>query len=328
VQREQLKEELAAAEDWEARLLNRYPMLRYFTNRSFGVEIEAFGLKYSISVGDREVIPPYKITSRSADGMLLPQVFADRGIVLNGYSPNEPQYGNWCFVLDDTVKGAGGCELVSPILSGVRGLAQVYEALCLLRDFPGIEVNESCGFHVHHGVDPKNFGDRELFQLLRIVAIFEDYIYLLLPEDRRRFDTCRPLEIDLYKWFRRDGKERKNPKVESLWYSPENRDDPKVSRQRKIHPTRYHGLNLHSYWYRNTIEFRYYPSVLDEPEELMQWIIFTQFLMEWSAGRRPQLEWVPQANKWLNTIYKIYLGSGMLSHIEFPRCELPRKDGA
>jgi hypothetical protein len=314
-------------EGWEERLREKYPMLRYFTPRTFGVEIETFGLKYSISSGDRDVIPPYKITSRSAKGELLPQAFAGRGIALNGFSPDEPPYEAWSFVLDDTIKGAGGSELVSPILSGPQGLAQVYEALRLLQEFPEIQVNETCGFHVHHGVDPEKFGNRELFELLRIVAIFEDYIYQLLPEDRRRTEACRPLEIDLYKWFKRNGSERKTPVVKSLWYSPENRDDPQVPHQRKIHPTRYHGLNLHSYWYRNTIEFRYYPSVLNHPEELMQWIIFTQFLVEWSAGSRPMLEWVPQPNKWFNTICKIYLGTGMLAHIEFPKCDWPKKNG-
>ncbi|MFH1594810.1 MAG: hypothetical protein ABIG94_00345 [Pseudomonadota bacterium] len=88
--------DLASPEDWEERLKGRYPMLRYFTGRSFGVEIETFGLKYTISAGDREVIPPYKITSRSADGVLLPKVFESRGLVLNGYSPEDPPYcGSW-----------------------------------------------------------------------------------------------------------------------------------------------------------------------------------------------------------------------------------------
>ena len=36
---------------------------------TFGVEIETFGLKYSISAGDQGVIPPYKITNRSPGGM-------------------------------------------------------------------------------------------------------------------------------------------------------------------------------------------------------------------------------------------------------------------
>ncbi len=132
--------------------------------------------------------------------------------------------------------------------------------------------------------------------------------YHLLPEDRRGADTCRPLEIDLYEWFRRNGSKREDPLVKSLWYTPENRDDAKTPQQRRLHPTRYHGLNLHSYWYRGTIEFRYYPSVLEQPEELMQWIIFTQFLVEWGAGRRPELDYVSRPNKWLNTLYKIYLG--------------------
>jgi hypothetical protein len=302
----------------EERLKERYPMLRYFTARPFGVEIEFFGLKYSISAGDREVIPPYKIMNRLPQGGVLPQVFQQHGIVLNGFSPNEPLYEAWSFVTDDSIKGAGGSELVSPILTGVQGLIRIYQVISLLREFPEILVNETCGFHVHHGVDPENFGNQELFRLMRIVAIFENYIYHLLPEDRLHADTCRPLEIDLYKWFRRNGSERRVPQVKNLWYSPENRDDAKTPQHRKLHPTRYHGLNLHSYWYRGTVEFRYFPSVLDQPEELMQWIIFTQFLMEWSAGRRPVLEYVPKPNKWLNTLYKIYLGAGMLDHIRFP----------
>jgi hypothetical protein len=303
---------------WEERLKYRYPMLRYFSKRSFGVEIEAFGLKYTTSAGDRDLIPPYKIMNRSREGVLLPEVFKSQNIALHGYYPDETPYEAWAFVLDDTIKGAGGCELVSPVLYGLKGLAQVYEILLLLQEFPEIQVNETCGFHVHHGVDPEAYGDQELFQLLRIVSIFEPYIYCLLPEERREAETCRPLEIDLFDWYRRDS-QGGNPLVKSLWYSAENRNgNPEPVRQGKYHPSRYHGLNLHSYWFRGTIEFRYFPSLLDEPEELMQWIIFTQFLVEWSAGRRPKLAYVPNPNKWLNTIYKIYLGTGMLSHIKFP----------
>ena len=213
-------EDCASLENWEERLKERYPMLRYFTTRSFGVEIEFFGLKYSVSAGDREVIPPYKIMNRTPEGVLLPRVFQQRGIVLNGFSPTETPYEAWSFVLDDSIKGAGGAELVSPILSGVKGLTQIYQAINLLREFPEILVNETCGFHVHHGVDPEKFGNRELFQLLRIVAIFENYIYQLLPEERRVAETCRPLEIDLYEWFRRNGSKRQAPLVKNLWYIP------------------------------------------------------------------------------------------------------------
>ena len=205
-------EDSASLVQGEARLKERYPMLRYFTARPFGVEIELFGLKYSISAGDREVIPPYKIMNRSAAGVLLPRVFEQRGFILDGDSAAEPLYTAWSLMTDDSIKGAGGGELVSPILSGVQGLIQVYQVIQLLREFPELQVNETCGFHVHHGVDPETFGNRELFQLMRIVAIFENYIYHLLPEDRRHADTCRPLEIDLYNWdFRKDRDTRDIP---------------------------------------------------------------------------------------------------------------------
>ena len=64
-------EDCASLENWEERLKERYPMLRYFTDAPFGVEIEFFGLKYSVSAGDREIIPPYKIMNRFRRGGII-----------------------------------------------------------------------------------------------------------------------------------------------------------------------------------------------------------------------------------------------------------------
>jgi hypothetical protein len=57
----------------------------------------------------------------------------------------EPPYEAWSFVLDESIKGAGGNELVSPILAGIPGLMKVYQVLRLLREFPEIQANETCG---------------------------------------------------------------------------------------------------------------------------------------------------------------------------------------
>ncbi|MBW2090117.1 MAG: amidoligase family protein [Deltaproteobacteria bacterium] len=87
---------------------------------------------------------------------------------------------------------------------------------------------------------------------------------------------------------------------------PENRYDIESARNPRYDKTRYHGLNLHSYWYRNTIEFRYHSAVLYAIDEAMQWIIFTQFLIELSRGHVPEVHFHSEANKWLQMIYKIY----------------------
>ncbi|RLD99145.1 MAG: hypothetical protein DRI92_02820, partial [Aquificota bacterium] len=50
-------------------------------------------------------------------------------------------------------------------------------------------------------------------------------------------------------------------------------------RNERYNETRYHGLNLHSYWFRGTVEFRYMRGTL-VGEVAENWILFTHALME------------------------------------------------
>jgi hypothetical protein len=47
----------------------------------------------------------------------------------------------------------------------------------------------------------------------------------------------------------------------------------------------------------------------------MQWVIFTQFLVELSAGHVPKIDYQPNVNKWMKTIYKMYLAFGHMDRI-------------
>jgi len=59
----------------------------------------------------------------------------------------------WKVVPDASLRGRNGsCEVVSPILRGTDGLAEVRTVMKVLRD-AGARINESCGMHVHIGVD-------------------------------------------------------------------------------------------------------------------------------------------------------------------------------
>ena len=106
-----------------------------------------------------------------------------------------------------------------------------------------------------------------------------------------------------------------NCRLKRLWYSPENRFDPGQAKYPRYDKTRYHGLNLHSYWYRRTIEFRYHSAVLHHIDEAMQWIIFSQFLVEMSQGNIPSMQFYTDGNKWLQTIYVIYHALGYSDRI-------------
>ena len=204
--------------------------------------------------------------------------------------------------LEAKVTPDAGAELISPILSGVEGLVQVFNAFQFLKAIEGIDIDASCGMHVHHGVDPAAYNCKELQQLVHIVHHYEDLFYLLIPGDRKNAETCRPMEIDVKAFLdvcegHDDGH---NCQIKDLWYSLENRYDEKSGVNSRYDKTRYHGLNLHSYWYRSTIEFRYHSALLEKADEAIQWIIFTQFLIELSQDHAPDIYYYPEANKWLD----------------------------
>jgi hypothetical protein len=292
----------------------QYPLLQYLTDRPFGVEIEVCGLNYVIIPFDEGIVKPYNISSRARDGRYFDQLCLEYGIDIDS------NRDSWHFQEDASIVGRGGAELVSPILSGFEGLNQVYRALHLLCDLEKVRVDESCGFHVHHGVDRETYGCEQLKELVRIVHPMEEEFYLLIPGDRQNAETCRPLELPIEAFLEDcDGTcESQGCRVRRLWYSAENRYDPKADK--RYDKTRYHGLNLHSYWYRSTIEFRYHSGVLANIHEAIQWITFTQFLVEMSRDHIPSIGFYPDASKWLQIIYKIYREFGYADRIRSLPC--------
>jgi hypothetical protein len=298
------------------RLKNQYPMLQYLTDRTFGVEIEFYGLKYVLTPIDGSTIKPYNISSRARDGRRFQQLLADHKINLG------TDADSWHFEEDTSVRGQAhtkyGAELVSPILSGLGGLIQVYNCFQFLNQIDGLNIDKSCGFHVHHGVDQKKYRCEQLRGLVKIVHPIEKLFYLLIPGERQHADTCRPIEIDVDAFLKICDVEcgTDDCTIRKLWYSPENRFDPDEARYPRYDKTRYHGLNLHSYWYRSTIEFRYHSAVLHHIDDAMQWIIFSQFLVEMSQGHVPTISFHTNSNKWLQTIYVIYHALGYSDRIK------------
>jgi hypothetical protein len=297
------------------RLKNQYPMLQFLTDRTFGVEIEFYGLEYVLTPLDAGIIKPYNISSRASDGRRFARLCSESKIALGTDS------NSWHFAEDTSVRGRlktkHGAELISPILSGIEGLVQVFYAFQFLNEIEGVDIDGSCGFHVHHGVDKTIFSCEQLKRLVKIVHPIENVFYLLIPGDRQDKETCRPMEIDVKAFLQQCDPVcgPSNCRVKRLWYSPENRYDANGAKYPRYDKTRYHGLNLHSYWYRSTIEFRYHSAVLHHIDEAMQWIIFSQFLVEMSQGHVPAIHFHSDGNKWLRTIYVIYHALGYSDRI-------------
>ncbi|MFZ2445385.1 MAG: amidoligase family protein [Syntrophobacteraceae bacterium] len=304
---------MEGSQELVAKLRKKYPMLHHFTDRPFGVEIEFYGLDYFILPPDNGIIKPYNVHSRAEDGRSFLQLLKDYGLNLGA------DRDSWHLEEDASITHRGGAELISPILRGLDGLMESYRFFQFLGEIRGAQIDESCGFHVHHGVDAKHYRCANLQGIVRIVYAMEDYVYRLIAGGRNARDTCRPMDLDAEAFLKaacsEDECAKSGCRLKELWYSRENRYDPDCKRSPRYDMTRYHGLNLHSYWYRSTIEFRYHSAVLRQINEAMQWIIFTQFLIEMSDGHIPTIDYLPNENKWMKAIFKIYLALGHMNRV-------------
>lgn len=119
------------------------------------------------------------------------------------------------------------------------------------------------GVHVHVG--SRDLTGRNLRHLAYMVWTWEPYILKALNPSPFRSDWMRPLIERLINALKRGqrkarGREMTRDEVAEAWYTTY---PDRLPRWSKYHDSRYHGLNLHSNWFRQTIEFRWFDSTTD-----------------------------------------------------------------
>ncbi|MFI3254562.1 MAG: amidoligase family protein [Eubacteriales bacterium] len=180
-------------------------------------------------------------------------------------------------------------ELVSPICT--------YEDIDLVQDFvkalrcEGAIVNSSTGIHVHIGA--KDFSPQQVRNLVNIVAAKEDLIYQALKVDaRRESQYCKKTDEDFLKKLNKSKPTTKSD-LQDLWYNGQD------GSRTHYHGSRYRCLNLHSYFQKETVEFRAFNSELN-PEKIKAYI---QFCMSLTALAQNQKSASPIKSKPENEKY-------------------------
>lgn len=146
-------------------------------------------------------------------------------------------------------------EMVTPKLTYVE-LPKLQECVRQVRH-AGAKVNSSCGIHVH--VDAANHNRQSLKNLLSIMYSKEDILFKALKVDPYRInDFCQKVREPMLKEARKlSPDETKNlTALESIWYEGD------VRSHQHYNWTRYYALNLHSVFYRGTVEWRCFNSTL------------------------------------------------------------------
>jgi hypothetical protein len=162
----------------------------------------------------------------------------------------------WEVKYDSSIRGEP-CEVVTPPLR--------YEELPLLMKVVrslrrhGARVNGSCGLHIH--VDAGPMDANALRNLFLLVYREENTLFRAFGvSDARANQFTRPAEDGVKDRMLAKKRMAQRSEVAQAWYGT----PIYLSRsQNHYDGTRYHGLNLHSTFFRGTVEFRYFNGTLN-----------------------------------------------------------------
>ena len=190
----------------------------------------------------------------------------------------EAEGGDYLDVYDElTPKGFGvekdgsledGIEVQVPASNG-GNTENLIEAACSSLQRHGFEISRRCGLHIHIEFPSQK---RTIKKLLLMAYACEPIFYAVNPKSRRDNSFCKPLTSA----FKVNEILATQPRcIDKLFYSKANgsttNDAIKLYKMSKWNDSRYFGFNLHSLFYRNTIEFRYHAGTI-APEKIISWV--------------------------------------------------------
>lgn len=177
-----------------------------------------------------------------------------------------PRWG-WCHdgsisVVDHRRRHAGwGVEFLAPIMQGPAVAEQFGEFADYWREeVPENEaarrgwcwVNKSCGYHVHFGA--REFTPQQIAQVISAWLANQSTIYRTQPASRQgRYSAMISADGSRLDEITTRGQ------LASWWYTAGadlRTRIPDSTFREHYHSSRYHGLNVHSFFYRGTLEVR------------------------------------------------------------------------
>jgi hypothetical protein len=158
-----------------------------------------------------------------------------------------------------TVQGGEECEFVTPKCT-YADIPKIQDCIRALRK-AGAKVNNSCGMHIH--IDGANHTAKSLKNLAFTFRAKQDLIFDAAAPERKSNRYCKPITDDLVDNIKKL-KKLDAASMKDTWYDTYRSYTRSTSSH--YHDSRYHALNLHSLWYRGTVEFRLFRATLHAGE--------------------------------------------------------------
>lgn len=222
-----------------------------FLAAKFGIEVEFTGITRRKAA---------EIAARHLGGTI-----AETRDSYNTCKVTAPDGRTWKFVYDGSIytqKKVNGekvlagkeysVELVSPILTYEKDMVTLQELIRKLRKAGAFSEKQNCtGIHIHlNGADHT---PRSVRNFVNIIYSRNDQLYESLEIEPNRMHYCKKMDQDLVERMNRK-KPTTFKQIEDIWYEGYN-----DNRARHYHKSRYHFLNLHSFFNGcGTVELRGY----------------------------------------------------------------------
>lgn len=225
-------------------------------NQNFGVEIELTGITRERGA---QVISEYfggSDTGRLHDGYDTRTAKDSKGRTWKcmrdiSIRPEINVGGCRCTLEESRTSDDHRCEVVTPILQ-YADMEDLQQIVRKLRE-AGAIVNGSCGIHVH--VDGANHTPDSLTRLINFAVGRQDLFYEALEIGERADRWCKKINANLLKAMKRETI-RTRESMERIWYSSINDGHTGGVCHAHYDSSRYHGVNLHAFFTKGTVEFR------------------------------------------------------------------------
>lgn len=174
---------------------------------------------------------------------------------------------------------SGGFEISTSPAMGDVFLAQIKDHCRAFRQCRA-RVTRACGLHVH--VDARDFRYWDTRRLILVYAKVEDALFSILPHSRNGNSFCKRCG-DSFASLVKSGrpKDVREALLQKLYGSKNN---ARSYRRSKSHCSRYTALNVHSWLYRGSFEFRLGAGSVDY-KNITNWAMLLGNLLEYAAKK-------------------------------------------
>lgn len=172
-------------------------------------------------------------------------------------------------IVFDSTLPQGGFEINTAPAGGDLYVRQITE-ICDVLEKAEAKINEQCGLHVH--IDARDYNYNDLHKLVKIYAAIEPTLFAMTPSNRHNSAYAIKCGDKLEKAIKneRSAHIELKQRVVSAIYGVADSIYREDKRGAGPGTGRYYALNLHSWFYRGTIECRLLDGTLDK-KEIIDW---------------------------------------------------------